>query len=381
MRMVPWNLRRSQVRVRARRRGAGVLVLALAGLVAAVSTSVATAGSAGAGGGDWVYPARDRYEAGQTVEMIGYGPLGADWREQGPFYAWLRVDPAAAEAADPFSGLVQPSDLRVAPVVIEELATPDRWRTHRASITFDLPSDLPPGNYQVVLCTDPCSAGPGNFWPEPVHVGVDPQHPVVRDWPLDEPMIRWLEDDALIWAPWGERVTAADVRAGRVQAPPPAPPEPDGAGTTADDQPGAAGPDDPAEVVSGGADATASRTGAGAGPAGGGAGAGTADGPAAASTGASDRGDRTPAWWIVGAMALLVGVLGGWRHRSRRHRRARGPVGDEHRSAATTTGSGAAPTDARDVPDSELEPVRVRAPDRESEPVGSGHRQSVRVRL
>ena len=81
---------------------------------------------AGAGGGDWVTPARDRYEAGQQVTMIGYGGgLDAALLAHGPFYAWLRVDPAAAAAALAASSLPGPgvhrSDLRVGEVTVEHV--------------------------------------------------------------------------------------------------------------------------------------------------------------------------------------------------------------------------------------------------------------------
>ena len=98
----------------------------------------------------------------------------------------------------------------------------------RASISFTLPDDLVPGRYSLVLCDDPCTRPPGFLIAEVLNVGVQPEYPIVRYWPATEPAIRWLDDDALLNAPDGQSVTAADYRAGRF--PPstvaPAPPAP-----------------------------------------------------------------------------------------------------------------------------------------------------------
>jgi hypothetical protein len=312
---------------RATRAGAAVVALAV---TLVLGVALAGAQPAAAGGADWIVPARDRYEAGQTVVMIGYGNAG-DWRAAGPFYAYLRVDPVADGEAAAADAIIHPTDLRVGTVVVEEVTPPDLapWWFHRVSITFDLPADLAPASYAVLVCNDPCTASLGWFWPEQVNVGVDPPYPVVRNWPLTEPMIRWLEDGALIMTPWGQEVTAADVRAGRVQAPPP-PPAP-ATGTAAP----AVEPDAPS-----GADATVSRS-AGAEPAGGagrtpaGAVTGRAERTDAASrsaTGTDDApdGGKATAWWIGGEVVLLVAGCAAWRYWSgRRRRRALRPVADE----------------------------------------------------
>src|SRR5688572_27200971 len=207
----------------AARRGA-----ALAAAAFAAASLVLVGGlpaRASAGGGDWVVPAEDRYEAGQRVTMIGYGGgVDAELLSRGPFYAWLRVDPAAVDAALSTSSLPGPgvhsSDLRVGEVTVEHVGAAGGGfgREQRASVTFDLPDDLPAGRYGVVFCNDPCTLALANFIGDLVHVGVDPDHPLVRDWPLTDPAIRWLEDDALLVLPSGGSVTAAEVRAGAVPA-------------------------------------------------------------------------------------------------------------------------------------------------------------------
>jgi hypothetical protein len=267
------------------------VALAATTLAAAVALGLASA-PAGAGGGDWIEPARDRYEAGQTVTMIGYGMAVPGLRDRDPFYAWLRVDPAAVEAAialDP-DLTIHPSDVRVARLLIEDVpGAVDPYRAQRASITFDLPDDLAAGAYPIVLCNDPCTEAPGYFMADTLHVGIDPPYPIVRSWPLDEPAIRWLEDDALLSLD-GRQVTAAEVRAGTVRPPaPPVIPVPAAApSTVAPIAPRVAASPDPAGVggTAGTAAAEARGTGTRSAP--------TGDGGAAA-------------WWVAAEVAALVG--------------------------------------------------------------------------
>ena len=93
----------------------------------------------------------------------------------------------------------------------------------RVSVTFDVPPDLEPGEYEVWYCDDPCTGAPiGDLGPSPLAIATEPSRPVARQWAFDEPEIANLASDALIVGPDFE-VTADDVRAGRV-APPPEPP-------------------------------------------------------------------------------------------------------------------------------------------------------------
>ncbi len=195
--------------------------MAVATAVAAAVTgmSMQAAGPAGAGGGDVLYPARDRYEPGQTVTMIGYGygygDPQATWRTT-QFHGYLLAAADLEQAFPPVPGM------RMGPVVVQEVA-PFQGRDLRVGIEFALPAELPPGEYLLDICDDPCVTRLAYFMPSSVHVGVDPSYQVVRDWPLTDPAIRWLEPDALLAGPTFEPVTVADVRAGRVPtAPPPA---------------------------------------------------------------------------------------------------------------------------------------------------------------
>jgi hypothetical protein len=233
------------------RAGIGVPVAAA---LSALTLMAATPASAG--GGDSMYPDRDRYEPGQQVTLVGYtqpvatrltgnGPQNQpDWRELGPWYAYLRIDSDAVERDarrdGDLSPWLHPTDLRLGQVLAEETSDPDALGSLRVGVTFRLPDGLRPDTYAVVVCNDPCTMTLGWLFDfSSVPVGVDPEGPIVRRWPLDERLIRYLDDDALIFDPvcaatcdqldnWS--VTAAEVRAGYRPTPatgPSAPAEPE----------------------------------------------------------------------------------------------------------------------------------------------------------
>jgi hypothetical protein len=313
------------------------VALAAGALAAAVALGSAVTPPAGAGGGDWIEPARDRYEAGQTVTMIGYGMSVPGVRERGPFYAWLRVDPTAVEAAtvlDP-DLTIHPSDVRVAELVLEDVpGATDPYRAQRASITFDLPEGLADGAYPLVLCNDPCTDAPGYFIVDAIHVGIDPPYPIVRSWALDDPAIRWLEDDALLLLSDGRQVTAAEVRAGTVSEPAPpvmqvpaAPPPTVGPppGPQVAVAPDPAGADEPA----GGRGAAGTPTAA------------TGDGGAAA-------------WWVAAEAAALVGGgIGAMTWVGRRRRQGGRSTPSSPRLVVRTGDVRGGPGDAADPDDAE----------------------------
>ena len=187
-----------------------------------MTTAAAGGAPAGGGGGDSMEPARDRYEPGQTVTMIGYGFVlvgRPSYEGAAAYHAFLR-----RAGSDGAGGTPSGTDLGwpgrpLGPATVQEVE-PHWGRNVRVSVEFSLPDDLAPGVYEVDVCTSGCDAPLGSFLPSPVHVGMDPPWPVSRDWPLSDPAIRWLEDGALIGT-LGGTVTAADVRAGRAVDPPP----------------------------------------------------------------------------------------------------------------------------------------------------------------
>lgn len=116
-------------------------------------------GTAFAGGGSWIESYRESHQPGDTVVMwgnIGPGSLGDI--DDGPFYAYLRVDPEAATNRHQFPN-VHETDLYLGEL---EVKGRSGW-TMRVSLTFTLPNDIPDGGYEVVYCNDPCTAGLGDF--------------------------------------------------------------------------------------------------------------------------------------------------------------------------------------------------------------------------
>ncbi|HET9608501.1 MAG TPA: hypothetical protein VFP06_02775, partial [Acidimicrobiales bacterium] len=316
--------------------------------------------AAGAGGADWLEPARDRYEPGPQVTMIGYGyGLVAGYREavqrEGPFHAYLHgpvddfgeyVGPAPAQGG----GLTVPGPrpgVRVGPVTVEEGVPGQMWQGVRVSITFRLPDDLASGMYWVAVCSEGCRANLGEFADSPVHVGVDPPQPVVRHWPLTDPAIRWLDDGALLMDEHGRVLTAADVRAGRVPPPPAAVAAP-----AADDPPAPEAGRAAAPGTGGDARPDGERRDAGARAGGdGGAGADAGD-PVATVATAGDRaaGDAAldPASWAAAAVAALVATVAVavWRRRAGRGARpgpGDGRGGDDGDGGGGTGGGGDGP--------------------------------------
>ncbi|HET8618412.1 MAG TPA: hypothetical protein VFM27_05615 [Acidimicrobiales bacterium] len=221
-----------------------------------------------AGGGDVLYPVRDRYEPGQEVTMVGRTNEGdGTWRSAGSIDAWLA----------PVDGGER---TRVGRVAVDEPADAPDGRTLRLAVTFVLPADLAPGSYWVDV--DPRV---GWMIGGTLQVGVDPAGPVVRDWPLSEPAIGWLDDEALLVGPDGRAITAADVRAGRI--PPPR-------ATLPTVEPHA-------EPVATTAPVTAQER--------------PASSPA--STPASRRGGEEVVPWLVAGVAVLAVWCGAWRLRPR----------------------------------------------------------------
>jgi hypothetical protein len=205
-------------------RGAGtarrrVARLCMTGAMALAVVAV-TAGPAVAGG-SWLSPVRDRYEPGDSVTLVGYvgaaGSLGSI--DDGPFLAYLRRPEAANDLpVAPFTPL--PTDLRLGHLTVEPTGRAD-YTAYRVSIQFRLPSDLPPGRYSVSYCNATCTKGLTDLIGGVIFVGIDPDHPIGRTWPLDEPEIANLLDSAVLYGP-GWQMTAREARA-RPPEPPPAP--------------------------------------------------------------------------------------------------------------------------------------------------------------
>ena len=166
-------------------------------------------------------PVRDRYEAGETVTIVGYTEdclADRATTHHQPLYGYLHPD-GNRPAVEPATGLP------LGRFVVEQTSHGSQGR--RMSLTFTLPADLAAGAYYVEICRDPCTSrltneAPAHVsswgWPSwPIYVGVDPpeNRPIVRMWPLDDPAIEDLSDDARLMDNEGNETTVAAIQGGR----------------------------------------------------------------------------------------------------------------------------------------------------------------------
>jgi hypothetical protein len=172
---------------------AGALsTLALVALVVAIEPAAA--------GGSHISPVRDRYEPGDTATLVGYigpgGTLGSV--EDGPFFAYLRrLDvplgvPNELQMA-PFGP--QSSDLPIGQLLVQSTGRPG-YLAYRVSIQFRLPTGLTAGRYGVIYCNATCTKGLSDLIGGVIFVGRDPDGPISREWPPDEPERSNLEGNA-----------------------------------------------------------------------------------------------------------------------------------------------------------------------------------------
>jgi hypothetical protein len=192
----------------------------MVGIAVFVALLAGGTGAAEAGGGR-LSPVQERYEPGGVATMVGYtGGPALDGIPDEPYYAYLRpVDDGSRPALDD-------GGLYVGELALEETAHGGSLHL-RVSLTFEVPDDLPAGDYEITYCDDPCTgAFLGDLVPSPLSIGVDPARRVVREWAADDPEIANLAAGALIVGP-GFQATASQLRApAAVPPPPPEPPAP-----------------------------------------------------------------------------------------------------------------------------------------------------------
>lgn len=178
-------------------------------LVAGILSTVATAPQASAGG-SWLYPVQDRYEQGESVTLVGYvggGLYGSPGAEE--FFAYL-FKREGSGSISPRAVPLPVGELQLEPVTVGTTAL------YRVSITFRLPAQLSPGIYFVDYCSSACEARFGDLIGGEFHVAIDPEYPVIRGWPISEPEIANLADDATITWLGHATITAGELRERRL---------------------------------------------------------------------------------------------------------------------------------------------------------------------
>lgn len=195
--------------------------MAALGTTVGVATLVVVGGAEPAAAkGANMFTVADRHEPGDTATLIGYttgGRIG-DPEDEGPFHAYLMVEAGSWPHYEEVMGgeettLYDADDIPLGPV---EMTETEAWGQPavRASVTFQLPADLAPGEYNVLVCGGPCtSTGPGDLGSGYIAVGVDPFYRLERMWPPEEPAVSQLADDDLLLDAQGYLTEVADLRA------------------------------------------------------------------------------------------------------------------------------------------------------------------------
>lgn len=167
------------------------------GLIAVLSLPVPAAA-----GGSWLVTLEESYEPGDEVIAVGY--VGAAVADD-VFVARINLVPMSATPEQTDAGWME-----LGPVEIDETGL-EGYLASRVSITFTLPGDLEPGSYMAEVRN-----GSGNFFGDLIGVVVmvseEPEGTRWIEWPLDEPLIAELPDDAVIAGP-GFAVSVSDLRA------------------------------------------------------------------------------------------------------------------------------------------------------------------------
>ncbi|MCP4303328.1 MAG: hypothetical protein GY788_00300 [bacterium] len=119
-------------------------------------------------GGSWLDPSWERVEAGDRILLSGFvshGQLG--WINDGPFYAYLSGATYGIITDTGHGGTATD-------VPLGQLGVEESERRLAVSIDFALADEVPPGEYWVLVCNDPCTTGLGDLIGGVLYIGMDP---------------------------------------------------------------------------------------------------------------------------------------------------------------------------------------------------------------
>ena len=119
-------------------------------------------------GGTWLEPSDIRVEAGERVQLeatVDRGTLG--WVDDGPFFLYLQGENYGAVIDEGYGGAT--TDVPLGPL---ELGP--RIENLEVSAEILIPDGVPPGEYWVTVCNDPCTIGLGDLIGGLFYVGIDP---------------------------------------------------------------------------------------------------------------------------------------------------------------------------------------------------------------
>jgi hypothetical protein len=180
------------------------------------SASVILTATPALAGGSLIYPVHDRYEAGDSATLVGYGTgsgtLGSV--ADGPFFGYLRTTHRSDADSGPWAEMApftpRPTDLPLGPVDVTPTGK-GGYLEYRVAFRFTIPSWLAPGTYPVLYCNADCTKGIADLMNGWINVGVDPAGPITRSWPTDEPEIANLQPNTTLSGP-GWTVTASELQ-------------------------------------------------------------------------------------------------------------------------------------------------------------------------
>ncbi|MGA9597091.1 MAG: hypothetical protein WBV06_13095 [Acidimicrobiia bacterium] len=129
--------------------------------------AVAIAAPAYAGGAQ-LEPSRVRVDAGEEIELSAHVSQGAfGWVEDGPFYVYL-IGTGYGEITSTATGGTATD------VPLGELSIDASGKNAEVFVQATIPAETPAGEYQVVVCNDPCTTGFGDLNGGALYVGIDP---------------------------------------------------------------------------------------------------------------------------------------------------------------------------------------------------------------
>jgi hypothetical protein len=151
-------------------------------------------------GGSWMETTKDSYEEGDKVIAVGY--VAAGLAEGEYLIAYLVIPGQASEESQRLEvgrASVEPSGLL-------------GYLSNRVYVEFTIPEIPEPGIYDLAVRRSDGEFH-GDLIGATLHIGVVPDYPKSVEWPLDEPLIAELPEEAMISGP-GFSVSVSDLRKG-----------------------------------------------------------------------------------------------------------------------------------------------------------------------
>jgi len=154
-------------------------------------------------GGSWMETPDQQVEPGEEVDLVAYIWASEDSSaEESQWLAHFNLEPI------PVQGSVEQRLMPLGPVTVERSGL-GAYLQYRVSLTFTVPEGLEPGHYMVIVANDQ-GHNLGDLIGADLAIGVEPWPPSY-EWPVDEPLVAQLPDNAWLRGPNWE-ITAGQVK-------------------------------------------------------------------------------------------------------------------------------------------------------------------------